>query len=451
MFRRTILVLAVLCAALPAIARAQLASPATQPAPPPATQPATQPSGAVAELIADLDSPEFSVRSDAEKKLIALGPSIENQLRAALAAKSISPEAQARISEILSRMDEFRAMHASITLHYRQAPVMDILRDFAAQAGSDLGVDDSAVSAFVRGRLGDIDLDNAPFWTAILEIRRVSGLSPWIGPNGLTLAPIQGRGMMQIDLASPLARASGGLLIVPQACQEMKSINYGTGQITGFFTFNAVVVAEPRMHIVGFYNFGSDWITQCVDDRGNSLLGADQNRRFFNASRMIGMPMSQQPMWPLNASLKEVPNRGSKIVKLHGNLDVAVETRSQFFEIKNITRARGIAQGDGHLVVTVISCSKTGNSYRLDLNITGTGGRLFIPEVQNFMSSARLMDDAGDVIPCQNMMPMFRANNATVTMMYVPTANIASKLRWDRTIEQKRITVPVDLQDLPLP
>ena len=50
--------------------------------------------------------------------------------------------------------------------HYTHAPVMQILNDFAIQAGGDLGVSDPSLANFVKDRTADVDLDNTGFWQA---------------------------------------------------------------------------------------------------------------------------------------------------------------------------------------------------------------------------------------------------------------------------------------------
>ncbi len=130
-------------------------------------QPATTPpSPAVSSLISDLASPDFSVRELAEKKLMDLGPDIEPMLRAALRGK-ISDEAQARLDDVLGQLDETKALHASVTMHYKNAPLSTILNEFAWQAGSDLGVREPAVTEYAQDRTASIDLDNADFWQAL--------------------------------------------------------------------------------------------------------------------------------------------------------------------------------------------------------------------------------------------------------------------------------------------
>ncbi|MGA2443002.1 MAG: hypothetical protein ABSH08_18775, partial [Tepidisphaeraceae bacterium] len=95
------------------------------------TQPgATQPSDQVGSLIAQLGDPNFSVRELAEKKLTDMGPSIEPELRDAQKG-NLSDEARARIAVLLARFQDAMALHATVTMHYTDAPLMKVLADFA--------------------------------------------------------------------------------------------------------------------------------------------------------------------------------------------------------------------------------------------------------------------------------------------------------------------------------
>ena len=88
-----------------------------------ATQPAaTEPGNSIAALIAQLSDPVFSVRQNAEKALTDLGPTIEPQLRDAQ-RQNLPDETRARLQAIIARFDEAISLHASVTLHYKDAPL----------------------------------------------------------------------------------------------------------------------------------------------------------------------------------------------------------------------------------------------------------------------------------------------------------------------------------------
>ncbi len=422
-----------------------------------ATQPATtESSDAVSVLIGQLDAPEFGVRELAEKKLSEMGPAVEPRLRQAL-DQNPSDEARTRLNDVLARLEEAKSMHASVTMHYAGAPVKQILADFAAQAGGNLGVSDPAVATFVDGRIANVDLDNAGFWQALRVVSEASGLSPSISQSGLTLSPQIGRAIMQIDFASPYAQTAGGLFIVPQSGQEVRMIRYDGNQRQGFITLAINVVPEPKLHVLGAVGF--DWARECIDEKGNSLLlPAVGNQRFIRRGFMMSAQGPRQPFWSLSTNLREFPGMGTKIARLRGELDLTVQTRSQTFEFGDVTRAAGQMKSDGQAGITIKSCSRLGMSYRFDMAFSGVGINLSTPSVQDFINSVQLVDEKGQLIERQSVIPQLRVNaNAgepaiqNLTIIFMPTQETPAKLKWERTLEQKRLAVPFELDDLPLP
>jgi hypothetical protein len=375
-----------------------------------------------------------------------MGPSIEPQLRGALRGK-LSDEARARIDALVARFQETLAMHAIVTMHYTNAPLMKVLTDFARQAGANLGIDDPAVAAFAHGRLATVNLDNADFWQALRAVKDASGLTPWIGQPGLMLTPASRLVFMQIDFSNKFARASGGLLIVPTEIREQRDMNYSTGKTSSVMWLMITVIPEPKLHVVGAVNF--DWLKDCVDDKGNSLMPVAMNRRFFNPGFLMRQG-PRQSFWPLQTNLNnEIPNPGTKIARLHGEVNLLVQARSQVFEIDDILRAHNSTTRDGPVSFTVLSCSRTPVNYQLSLLIGGITNN--DPIIQDITNSAQLVDDKDQASFRQGCNTRPSAQGVNVDLMFPLTQDNPVKLRWEKTLEQKKLSIPFELDDLPLP
>ncbi len=144
----------------------------------------------------------------------------------------------------------------------------------------------------------------------------------------------------------------------------------------------------------------------------------------------------------------------------YGNEDRTAARRTGFLganpartlEIDDITRAVNVTKSDGDLSVTVLSCSKTNLNYQLSLEFHGAG--MGDASVQDFLNSAQLVDDDGQAvgrqafIPTRNVMP--NAGSLVINMIFAPMMTTPSKLRWERTLEEKRLSVPFELDNLPL-
>jgi hypothetical protein len=430
----------VLMSAIGSLAREQDAVPTTEPATEPA---ATMPSAQILSLIADLDNPDFSVRQAAENKLIDLGNEIEPMLRSAMEGK-LSDEARARLNDVIGRLEESRLLHATITMHYKNTPLQTVLNEFAWQAGGDLEVRHPTVTSYAQDRTASIDLDHADFWQALRTVSEVSGLRPGLGPLGITLAPSPQRALVQIDLAGPYAREAGGLLISPRTCQEFRMINYSGNQPMIPTTLSLIidVIPEPKLHVIGASNF--NWLRECVDDKGQSLVPPGINPRFVRP-----MARRREWWWPLQVTFQPTPQMGTKIARLRGQLDFTAQTRSEIIEINDITHARDVTRNIGDMALTVRSCQKTNLNYQLSMTFQGvTSGDAML---QDFLTSVELVDDDGQAVRRQAFNTTPTPGGVLINIVFLPSMTTPTKLRWERTLEQKKLSVPFELDNLPLP
>ncbi len=241
----------------------------------------TQPDeDSISKLISQLSDPAFAVREEAEKALTAMGPPIEGQLRDA-ERLNLPDETRARLEKIIGRFEEATSLHATITLHYKNAPVSQVVEDFANQAGSRMGIDDPMVVKFMSKGTTSIDIDNADFWKALRQVCRMTHLGAAVGASGVELTAF-GRGGMQINIFNRHTVDTGGLLIVPEGVQEVRRIDYTSDKSFRMMTLAMMVFAEPKMHVIGTVD--QNWMKECVDDKGNSLMTTEAQRRFFLGS-----------------------------------------------------------------------------------------------------------------------------------------------------------------------
>jgi hypothetical protein len=328
-------------------------------------------------------------------------------------------------------------------MHYKDAPLQTVLNEFAWQAGGDMEVRRPAVTNYAQERTATIDLDHADFWGALRTLTQVSGLQPSLGPLGLTLAPTPQRQMVQIDLSSPYSREAGGLLISPRTATEIRVINYAKNQPVIPSTISLIidVVPEPKLHVIGASNF--DWIRECVDDKGQSLVPPRINRQFIRP-----MGRRRELWWPLQVTFQPTPQMGTKIARLRGQLDFTAQTRSEIIEIDDITRARDVTKKIGDLALTVQSCQKTNLNYQISMTFQGV--TLGDAILQDFLTSVELVDDNGQAVRRQAFNTTPTPGGVLINIVFLPTMTNPTKLRWERTLEQKRLSVPFELDNLPL-
>jgi hypothetical protein len=406
---------------------------------------ATQPADSISALIAQLSDPVFGVREKAEQMLEAMGPTIAGELRDA-ERTNLPDETRARIEHILARFEEQQALHASVTLHYEKAPMLTVLNDFAGQAGGRLGIDEPLVVKFAQGRKVSVDLDEADFWQAMRVVTRATGLATCIGVNGVAFSPFPGRAGLPVNLSNRYAVTKGGLLIMPLGLQDLRRIDYGTGQTTEVMSLPVGVYAEPKMHIVGMMD--PNWLKVCVDDKGNSLISKIPERRFFPG--FVVQRGMRQWSWMLQANLHQMPDMGTQIAQLKGELNFSAQTRGTTLEIDDITNPQTPPARDGMTTITALSCSKIGINYHLTVRFTGVTPNS--PEYLDFVDTAQLFDDQGRAVLRQNYLPPHPfPGGMDVEVVFQPTDFSATKLQWERTLEEKKFSVPFEIDGLPLP
>jgi hypothetical protein len=415
---------------------------ATQPA---ATEPSTQPSESVADLLKQLDDPEFGVRVLAESKLEEMGFAIEPDLKAAL-RPGISDEARARITHLIREFDEARAMHASITIHCTNAPTANVLKDFSDQAGATLGIDETGFGTGLQAKNITLNIDNASFWEGLRAICDATKLTPYVSPSGITLMPPGRMGAMPVDLTGQWVTISNGVLIEPFSVNLNRNRFFmGNRPATGFYSVQFVAIPEPRLHVIGM--MGGNWVKECIDDKGNALIQEGFDRRRFYPGFMA-MRGSRLNELQINANFREFPGMGTQMAKLKGELALSVQTQGLVTQIPDITRAANTTKDDGKLSVTVLACSRTNMNYELVLQVRGA--MINDPLYMEFQNSLEMLDDKGQAIPRQSYVPRPGPDGVRLIIGFVPTQTNPATLRWERTLEQKRLTVPFEIDNLPL-
>jgi hypothetical protein len=407
----------------------------------PSTEPAaTQPSPQVQALINDLTSDSYEARQTATRKLVGMGEAVEPQLRAALQG-DLSDEARARVTAALRGIQEHHDFGPSvITMHFKDAPLATVLNDFSAQAGTDLGVRRQELASFIANRRVSVDLDHANFWSGLETIGTISGLRPqFYNGDAQMMLGMDGGGM---EIASDKSVVSGAFLVFAQ--QSVRSLTYGHGGNNPSLSLQLVAVAEPKLHIIG--NLNPDWLKECVDEKGHSLLVGPQPTFFSNQSRW---------WWQLYTNLAQPPGIGSKIATLKGELKFNIQTGSQVVVVNNLMQAQNVTNVVGNDTLTVERCTALGppSQYQLSLSMSGPAlnGNNPWPGAMGILASIEVLDADDRPLRQQNMNSNMSTGKAEVQVYYFATNGPPARLRWEAATSSEKRTVPFELHDLELP
>jgi hypothetical protein len=408
-----------------------------------ATTQSVTPTPQVLQLVSDLTSNQFSVRESAQQNLEKLGDSAVPQLESILAGP-LPDEARARISVIIARIREARQFGPSIiTIHCHDAPLADVLKDFAHQSGDvDLGLDRPEIQDFLNSHKITLDLDHADFWTALQAVQDAGGLRVRPDANGQMIFDHNGFFFLQGGLGADRAHSciSGPCLITPQNITW--SMQFNSRRPASFLNVQLMAMVEPKIHLSGGPQ--ADWIRECVDENGHSLV--PQGISGFNGMRQWWIPLS--------VNLRVAPGMGTKIARLKGELTFTVRIKSETIEIDNLLSAHNVTRTAGGGSLTVVDCKSENGQYQLQLQGTGPRGSSFEQLFQNPMgSSMQVLDILG-----QPLQPMTASRTNDVGNMWsltygFPTfrpAKPPQRLQWEITTESRRINVPFELDDIDL-
>ena len=285
-----------------------------------------------AVLIAQLSSDNWAERNAAQTALIAMGQAARKPLEDFLKTKP-DEDLRTRVEAALQKIDSNRSSGPSlITLHLTDRPVSEAIDALAQQAQAQLVLND-APPAPAGDRHTSIDLDRVPFWEAMKVLADRGGVWPdgvwdW---SGNSQAGLVSTGTSFFEKPNAI---TGPFIILANTATIRSQMAYGRTTVSsGSFLLEMYVVAEPKIHVTDITN--TDWLKECVDENGKSLMVPEQQTamRGFGGGRGGGfgrggvrsVPVSGQI---LNAILNCGSDTGRKIAHLRGELHVGVTRRT---------------------------------------------------------------------------------------------------------------------------
>jgi hypothetical protein len=327
--------------------------------------PAMAPTGQVAVLIgelADEASPSAIFHppsSPPATALLAMGPAIEPQLRGAL--QHIKPAvtfpyvqplagysnifildpdllsahgAQYALEVVRSHLDEQGQSQGSVvTLHYRDAPLTNVLADFGRQIDAEV----SAGSVYLRpldwiktNRV-TVNFDRLNYWQAIQKLNQQARLSEIYENLNRPLLIQAGQGMVSPTVANRESVVSGPIEITPVAVELARRLDDDNGDNSARVTLTLAAQAEPK-----FWNSGEHAMVrldECIDDRGQSLLLA-------GATNFLSQGEGCYWSWEVPVEFR-APARGRRVKTLKGRFNVALCMDQRFLTITNLMHAQG--------------------------------------------------------------------------------------------------------------
>ncbi len=298
----------------------------------------------VAGLVRQLGSSELRQRTEAEDKLIALGPQILDLLPAADASATGAQkqETLARIRQRLERQQaEQAAQGATITLHVKDKPFSEVLTELTRQSGNKFKDMRQRMGQEVTDPKIGVDVDKAPFWEALDKTLDAASLSVYNFTSGDELgivAPAENRAPRfgRASYAGPLR------LEATQLAAERDLRNAGNA---GSLRMTLEVAWEPRLRPI-LLKQPLDQL-KAADDAGHSLVVAGGQGELERPVDVAGT--ATEFLIPL----VNPPRTAKTIASFKGKLQALLPGKIEAFEFSGLKDAKKVEQQKASATVTL--------------------------------------------------------------------------------------------------
>jgi hypothetical protein len=329
-----------------------------------------KPAARVAEHIGALNDESPATRRNARQALLAMGPAIQPQLRWALeeedkkakANPAVLSRVHAELLVLMSYLDDARLANTStVTLHRKDAPLLDTLREVGVQVEAGTvrisGNDLADKLELLGGAKVSLDIEKLDYWSALAAIRAQTGFIEYFNPLDFHRPrendPFQPDPRMPYDVKG--ATTAGPFLIAPAAL-EARGAN-----------LRLVIDAMPESKVLDESREGGRYaflqIDEYKDDQGQSLLPSGQPLVFPSMPDRVFWRgnFNQTWAWRIEALLPR-PAAGRRIGSLKGRLGISVGPRQSELTVVDLTRGTGqLFEFDGVavLVTSVVPSDST--------------------------------------------------------------------------------------------
>jgi hypothetical protein len=314
----------------------------------------------VNRLVWRLNAQELSQRTEAEQKLLALGPKILELLPKysdqAPAAEAQRRETIARIRDRLERQMAEQSMLASTVSLHGTRPLADALAEFSRQTGNKI--------KDVRQQMGQeagnpqvtANFDKTPFWQALDQTLDQAGLTvyPYTGKDELGIMALGDRALSRASRASyagPLRFEATRV----DAGRDLRTRDSHSLKLTMEISW------EPRLRPITLQQPLSD--IHAVDDQGKEMPVADAEGQLERAIDPTGIATEFQ--LPLAAP----PRIARTIATLHGKIRALLPGKIETFEFTDLKNAKKAEQHRAGVTVVLDEVRQDGDAWEVRVRV----------------------------------------------------------------------------------
>lgn len=416
---------------------------------------ATGADGSSAELKAEvnhwvrrLDAPELGVRTEAENKLIELGPKIIDLLPQ-FDAKSPASEAQrreavARIRDKLERRAaEDSTLPTTVTLKAVDRPVSEVLADIASQTGNKFADFRPQMGQQADNPRVTVEFSKAPFWTAVDQT---------LEKAHLTIYPYAGKGEMGYMAREPSGVASENRTSTAGplrfAATQVAATRHLAGRSGGSLKLDMQVAWEPRLQpIILQIPLAKLKVT---DDRGSPIAAENPEQEL---EQSLSTPGGSAVEFQIPLVL---PPRSAKAIgSIKGTVRALLPGKIETFEFANLKDANSVEQHRAGVAVTVESMRQNGDGWELRMRARFENASSALETFRNWVynNEAYLVDAKGKQIPNGGYQPTLLGKDE-IGMAYefdLPGGPAGMKFIYKTPAVLSSIPLPFEFKNLPLP
>lgn len=351
---------------------------------------------------------------------------------------------------------------AAVTLHLAGVPAPAALKALADQCGAPLPP--SPPDLFEKNPRPAVTLDvsAAPFWEALRQLNRQTGLEPVLNPDDPY--PRFQVGLGAGNFFKPPCAVAGPLFVAATDMARTATVELGKSPARHrqerSLTLSLALYAEPGLRVLAVAD--DVRVLEAVDDRGHSLVPPPQ------ADAPVDPPGFSNPggglyTWAGTADLHCPPDVGTRITRFKGQARLRVQARSQRVEFADVLKARNLTRTVAGAPVTFKSLKKADVEYVLALDLRRDqvsetqwealhnsvfNGMMALYDDNGRLVAARATENGGD----------YGERRIDATLRFVrepgvsdPTAGEPARLVWDAPTATRDLTLDFVLTDLPIP
>ena len=402
---------------------------------------ATQPSARVLsadEVARQLSGNDWRERRRVMDELVRLGPETQPLLEEVIRL-SQSEEARKNAEAASQLIADERALAPSlITLHVARASPRQVFDEIARQCGAAIHSTPPRLWDEAGWPALTLDIDRQPFWVVMRDVgERLDVHCLPDDSHGVRVM----RGAWTPDGIT----TSGPFLVAADVINTRRRLMVGVS-----------LYGEPKITIVRIERLRFDG---AIDNNGNRLMPLTPRPLNFGLRPWGGIGSTTG--WRVYATLQHPAGEGDKIASFKGSVTVAVQTRSENWEVPDPVGMPAVTRLVDGIPVTLASFGpKTASEeYQLQVRIPdGWANRLTMGQImESLRTRLQVFDDSGNPLTLRDISEHGLGSGISFELDFIPDARPdgtppgkPERLDWEVPTETRQLTIPFEFRDLPI-